>query len=55
MSSIVLEPGGKDMILADCQDFLCSEEWYVVSPIFDGRPLTCCVRYAERGMGYTDL
>ncbi|EPS94341.1 hypothetical protein FOMPIDRAFT_1169797 [Fomitopsis schrenkii] len=28
MSSIVLEPGVKDMILADCQDFLCSEEWY---------------------------
>ncbi|GBE89418.1 Mitochondrial chaperone BCS1 [Sparassis crispa] len=28
MSSIVLEPGVKDMILADCKDFLCSEEWY---------------------------
>jgi len=28
MSSIVLEPGVKDMILADCKDFLCSEDWY---------------------------
>ena len=29
MSSIVLEPGVKDMILADCKDFLQSEDWYV--------------------------
>jgi len=28
MSSIVLEPGVKDMLLADCKDFLHSEEWY---------------------------
>ncbi|PIL30280.1 transporter [Ganoderma sinense ZZ0214-1] len=28
MSSIVLEPGVKDMILADCKDFLASEDWY---------------------------
>ncbi|KAH9479257.1 putative mitochondrial chaperone BCS1-B [Psilocybe cubensis] len=28
MSSIVLQPGVKDMLLADCKDFLCSEEWY---------------------------
>ncbi|KAJ3558700.1 hypothetical protein NM688_g759 [Phlebia brevispora] len=28
MSSIVLEPGVKDMILADCRDFLQSEDWY---------------------------
>jgi chaperone BCS1 len=28
MSSIVLEPGVKDMILNDCKDFLRSEEWY---------------------------
>ncbi|KAF8815434.1 P-loop containing nucleoside triphosphate hydrolase protein [Phlegmacium glaucopus] len=28
MSSIVLQPGVKDMLLADCRDFLCSEEWY---------------------------
>ncbi|KAI0091429.1 P-loop containing nucleoside triphosphate hydrolase protein [Irpex rosettiformis] len=27
MSSIVLEPGVKDMILADCKDFLQSEDW----------------------------
>ncbi|KAI0364549.1 P-loop containing nucleoside triphosphate hydrolase protein [Pilatotrama ljubarskyi] len=29
MSSIVLEPGVKDMILADCKDFLSSEDWCV--------------------------
>lgn len=29
MSSIVLQPGVKDMLLADCKDFLMSEEWYV--------------------------
>ncbi|KAF7289120.1 BCS1-N domain-containing protein [Mycena chlorophos] len=28
MSSIVLQPGVKEMLLADCKDFLCSEEWY---------------------------
>ncbi|OJT02487.1 hypothetical protein TRAPUB_6994 [Trametes pubescens] len=28
MSSIVLEPGVKDMILVDCKDFLSSEDWY---------------------------
>ncbi|KLO10975.1 P-loop containing nucleoside triphosphate hydrolase protein [Schizopora paradoxa] len=28
MSSIVLEPGVKDMLLADCRDFLTSEDWY---------------------------
>ncbi|KAJ3735093.1 P-loop containing nucleoside triphosphate hydrolase protein [Lentinula guzmanii] len=28
MSSIVLQPGVKDMLLADCRDFLCSEDWY---------------------------
>ncbi|KAL4265733.1 AAA ATPase family protein [Pleurotus pulmonarius] len=28
MSSIVLQPGVKDMLLADCKDFLFSEEWY---------------------------
>ncbi|KAF8891436.1 P-loop containing nucleoside triphosphate hydrolase protein [Mucidula mucida] len=28
MSSIVLQPGVKDMLLADCIDFLQSEEWY---------------------------
>ncbi|KAL1660888.1 BCS1 N terminal-domain-containing protein, partial [Schizophyllum commune] len=28
MSSIVLQPGVKDMLLADCRDFLASEEWY---------------------------
>ncbi|KAG6885761.1 hypothetical protein C0993_010273 [Termitomyces sp. T159_Od127] len=28
MSSIVLQPGVKDMLLADCKDFLSSEEWY---------------------------
>ncbi|KIY62183.1 P-loop containing nucleoside triphosphate hydrolase protein [Cylindrobasidium torrendii FP15055 ss-10] len=28
MSSIVLQPGVKEMLLADCKDFLQSEEWY---------------------------
>ncbi|EIW75156.1 P-loop containing nucleoside triphosphate hydrolase protein [Coniophora puteana RWD-64-598 SS2] len=28
MSSIVLQPGVKDMLLADCKDFLRSEDWY---------------------------
>ncbi|KAJ2928551.1 hypothetical protein H1R20_g8558, partial [Candolleomyces eurysporus] len=28
MSSIVLEPGVKEMLVADCRDFLNSEEWY---------------------------
>ncbi|KAF8141397.1 P-loop containing nucleoside triphosphate hydrolase protein [Boletus edulis] len=28
LSSIVLQPGVKDMLLADCRDFLCSEDWY---------------------------
>jgi len=28
MNSIVLQPGLKDMLLADCKDFLQSEEWY---------------------------
>lgn len=28
MSSIVLQPGVKDMLLADCKDFMSSEEWY---------------------------
>jgi chaperone BCS1 len=31
MSSIVLEPGVKEMILDDCKDFLQSEDWCVVS------------------------
>ncbi|KAF8336233.1 P-loop containing nucleoside triphosphate hydrolase protein [Amanita rubescens] len=28
MSSIVLQPGVKDMIINDCKDFLASEAWY---------------------------
>jgi chaperone BCS1 len=28
MSSIVLQPGVKDMLFADCKDFLASESWY---------------------------
>jgi len=31
MSSIVLEPGVKDMLLSDCKDFLHSEDWCVLS------------------------
>lgn len=38
MSSIVLEPGVKDMILNDCKDFLCSEEWYA-----ERGELFCCL------------
>lgn len=30
MSSIVLEPSVKEMILTDCKDFLRSEDWYVL-------------------------
>jgi mitochondrial chaperone BCS1 len=29
LSSIVLPPGVKDMLLADCRDFLSSEDWWV--------------------------
>ena len=39
MSSIVLQPGVKDMLLADCKDFLCSEEWYVAVLFGNFRPL----------------
>ncbi|KAH9996395.1 P-loop containing nucleoside triphosphate hydrolase protein [Russula compacta] len=28
LSSIILEPGIKEMLLADCRDFLRSEDWY---------------------------
>jgi hypothetical protein len=31
MSSIVLEPGVKEMVLDDCKDFLESEDWYVLA------------------------
>lgn len=48
MSSIVLQPGVKDMLLADCKDFLTSEEWYVLSSIPQIH-LTFRIRYAERG------
>ncbi|KAH8806670.1 P-loop containing nucleoside triphosphate hydrolase protein [Flagelloscypha sp. PMI_526] len=33
MSSIVLQPGVKDMILNDCKDFLSSESWYATRGI----------------------
>ena len=29
MSSIVLEPGVKEMLINDCKDFLRSEDWCV--------------------------
>jgi hypothetical protein len=29
MSPILLQPGIKDTPLADCKDFLCSEDWYM--------------------------
>ncbi len=34
MSSIVLEPGVKERLLADCRDFLRSEDWYVTACYF---------------------
>ncbi len=36
MSSIVLEPAVKEMLLADCRDFLRSEDWYVHHLEFTG-------------------
>jgi hypothetical protein len=50
MNSIVLEPSVKEMLLADCRDFLRSEDWYVYYLEFIGirrEHLVC--RYAERG------
>jgi hypothetical protein len=43
MNSIVLQPGVKDMLLADCKDFLQSEEWYVIPMAEDYPILTYCV------------
>ncbi|KAI9440874.1 P-loop containing nucleoside triphosphate hydrolase protein [Lactarius indigo] len=34
MNSIVLEPAVKEMLLADCRDFLRSEDWYVLIILF---------------------
>jgi mitochondrial chaperone BCS1 len=34
MDSIVLEPAVKEMLLADCQDFLRSKDWYVSHSAF---------------------
>jgi hypothetical protein len=36
MGSIVLEPAVKEMLLADCKDFLRSEDWYVCHLAFIG-------------------
>ena len=50
MNSIVLEPAVKDMILADCRDFLRSEDWYVsYFSVYWGAKLYGVYRYAERG------
>ena len=50
MSSIVLQPGVKDMLLADCKDFLCSEEWYVgFCYLKTSTAYGIESRYAERG------
>ncbi|KAF8493022.1 P-loop containing nucleoside triphosphate hydrolase protein [Russula emetica] len=38
MSSIVLEPAVKEMLLADCRDFLRSEDWYLWSCFRKGIP-----------------
>jgi hypothetical protein len=50
MSSIVLEPAVKEMLLADCQDFLCSEEWYISLLIsYWNIRVQVVYRYTERG------
>jgi hypothetical protein len=50
MNSVVLEPEVKERLLADCQDFLRSEDWYVSHPAFTGDARVQRVyRYAERG------
>jgi hypothetical protein len=50
MSSIVLEPAVKEMLLADCRDFLRSEDWYVYYLKITGIcGLHVVYRYAERG------
>ena len=52
MNSIVLEPAVKEMLLADCRDFLRSEDWYVHQFELTGNAEVMCgvvCRYAERG------
>src|SRR5712671_2566139 len=53
MSSIVLDPAVKEMLLADCRDFLRSEDWCVYLPWSLYRNARCShvalYRYAERG------
>ncbi|KAF9224135.1 P-loop containing nucleoside triphosphate hydrolase protein [Gyrodon lividus] len=51
MSSIVLQPGVKDMLLADCKDFLCSEDWHVLGIPFRRGYLL----YGVPGSGKTSL
>ncbi|KAI0258653.1 P-loop containing nucleoside triphosphate hydrolase protein [Gloeopeniophorella convolvens] len=50
MSSIVLEPAVKEMLLADCRDFLRSEDWYVRIPFRRGYLL-----HGVPGSGKTSL
>jgi len=49
MSSIVLQPGVKDMLLTDCKDFLASEEWCVEFRTSIVSAANFFTRYAERG------
>jgi hypothetical protein len=50
MGSIVLEPGVKEMLLADCQDFLRSEKWYVpLLRLYSNMTVQVVYRYTERG------
>jgi hypothetical protein len=50
MSSIVLDPEIKEKLLADCQDFLRSKDWYVFYFSEYWSAIAHRVyRYAERG------
>jgi chaperone BCS1 len=50
MDSIILEPGVKEMLLADCQDFLRSEKWYVpLLKLYSNMTVQVVYRYTERG------
>ena len=38
LSSVVLEPGVKDMLISDTKDFLASEAWYADRGVFSFVP-----------------
>ncbi len=51
LSSIVLEPGVKDMIVADCKDFLRSEDVRLPPPFFFFFFFLCCFPKPENLRG----